>query len=383
MPLRHRFSWHLLTVAILVLAACAPAPIDDRAPDMKIAFFQDLSVPDSLDLVSPSFLAFDTVMQREVIEAEAIDVEMVQLDTGGDAAAAEEMAREVAADPAFVLAVVAPFWEEPPEVARILAGAGVPTMSLSPESASPWLASPSPPGDPAELWRRFVPGREAQGELLAEVAERTSSGDPICLVRDGSTYSADLAAGIATALGRTASTDIDVSDPIAAARELASPRCGLVVWTGSLPGVWELAEAMHGEGSTRAEPIDLAGDALKTVVPPGALDGAGLVGSVVCPCSDVSVATDLASRSFLNIYQSEHGLTPGVYAAEAWDAGHIAADAITSGTTTREGMREAFRRIDSHEGVAGTYIFDLDGEPVGLGAQVFMAAGTRWLPIQG
>ena len=44
-------------------ARCSPRarrPDADEAPVVRIAFFQDLSVPDHVDLVSPSFLAFDT-----------------------------------------------------------------------------------------------------------------------------------------------------------------------------------------------------------------------------------------------------------------------------------------------------------------------------------
>ena len=386
MPLHHRSSTvRLLAVAITVLVACTPAPRDDDPLAVKIAFFQDLSVPESLDLVSPSFLAFDTLVHREVVGGEGIDAEVVQLDTGGDAATAAAMAREVAADPSFVLAVIAPFWQEPPEVARILAEAAVPTMSLSPESASPWLSAPSPPGDPAELWRRFVPGRGTQAELLARVARRSSTDDatqPVCLVGDGSDYGSELAIGIAAALSPLSSTLIDGADASAAAHELASSGCGVVVWTGFPPGARDLAEAMREADPATERTIDLAGDALKAVMPLMSSGGEGVVvESVTCPCVDVSVALDLASRTFLNAYQSEHGLAPGVYAAEAWDAASIVAQALTSGGSTRAGMRAAFRAITSYDGVAQTYTFDSEGEPSGARAGLFTAAGTRWLPL--
>ena len=385
MLLPHRSSTvRLLAVAITVLVACSPVPRDDDPRAVKIAFFQDLSVPESLDLVSPSFLALDTVVQREVVGGEGIDAEVVQLDTGGDATTAAGMAREVAADPSFVLAVIAPFWKEPPEVARILAEAAVPTMSLSPESASPWLSAPSPPGDPAELWRRFVPDRGTQAVLLAGVARRSSDDatQPVCLVGDGSDYSAELATGIEAALGPLSSTLFEGADASAAAHELASSGCGVVVWTGFPPGARDLAEAMREADPATERTIDLAGDALKAVMPLMSSGGEGVVvESVTCPCVDVSVALDLASRTFLNAYQSEHGLAPGVYAAEAWDAASIVAEALTSGGSTRAGMRAAFRAITSYDGVAQTYTFDSEGEPIGARAGLFTAAGTRWLPL--
>ena len=97
-----------------VVPACSPSATED--PDVKIAFFQDLSVPDHVDLVSPSFLAFDMVVQRR-LEGQGVKAEVVQFDTRGDAGAAIEMAEEVAAEGSFVLAVAAPFWHEPAEVA--------------------------------------------------------------------------------------------------------------------------------------------------------------------------------------------------------------------------------------------------------------------------
>ena len=105
--------------------------------------------------------------------------------------AATEIAEQVAEDPSFVLAVAAPFWDEPPEVADVLAEAGVPTISLSPVSRSPWAAPTPPPGTAVELWRRFVPDRSAEASLLAKLADLRSpagASQPICLVNDGSRY---------------------------------------------------------------------------------------------------------------------------------------------------------------------------------------------------
>ena len=130
----------------------------------------------------------------------------MQLDTGGDEATAQDLADDVAADPSFVMAVVAPFWREPAGVARILAEAGVPTISLSPASPSPWTLPPNdrPPGDPGELWRRLVPDDEVQARLLAEIAARTSAGgerESVCLVNDESSYGTALLDAIDTHLG--------------------------------------------------------------------------------------------------------------------------------------------------------------------------------------
>ncbi len=334
--------------------------------------------------MSPSFLAFDMVVQRR-LEGQGVTAEVVQFDTRGDAGAAIEMAEEVAAEGSFVLAVAAPFWHEPAEVGRILAEAGVPTISLSPVSASPWVAPTAPAGEAGALWRRLVPDRTAEASLLAEIAGRRSAEgvpQPICLVEDGSEYGRGLVGQVEAGLGPWPSTRIDGSDAIGAAEEIATTGCRVVLWGGFPPGARELARAMRAAGSARGRPVDLAGDALKTTIPPTSPAGDGVVvGSVACPCVDVSLDLRLASRRFVNAYQSEHGLAPGAYAAEGWDAGRLAADAIAAGAVDRTAMQAAFRALTTHVGVARTYTFDDDGELLGAEPSLFAAAGTRWLPL--
>ena len=372
-----------IAVVLTVLASCSsPQAVPDR--EIKVAFFEDLSVPEHVDLVSLSFLAFEMVVRRRLDDSH-LAVEVVQLDTGGDAGAAVAMAREVAADPRFVLAVAAPFWREPAEVARVLASAGVPTISLSPDSPSPWRQEAPPPGDALELWRRLVPDRRAEAALLADLAaRRTPEGDAeqVCLVSDASPYGSELVRELEAALGEWPSTTIvDVSATTAAA-DVASSRCASVVWGGFPPGARDLARAMRESGSTRGRPVDLAGAALKTPVPPTSPAGDGVVvGSVACPCADVTLELELASRRFVNAYQSEHGLVPGIHAAEGWDAGRIASAAMAAGAVDRAGMRASMRALMGFEGVARHYTFTPDGELVAARAGSFVAAGTRWLPL--
>jgi ABC-type branched-subunit amino acid transport system substrate-binding protein len=372
-----------LAVVLTAGTACSSFSGGDEA-SVKVAFLQDLSIPDHVDLVSPSFLAFDMVVQRRLAGRGAA-VEVVQFDTGGDVSAATEIAEQVAEDPSFVLAVAAPFWDEPPEVADVLAEAGVPTISLSPVSRSPWAAPTPPPGTAVELWRRFVPDRSAEASLLAKLADLRSpagASQPICLVNDGSRYGRGLAGQIAEAAGGSA-TSIDGSDPVAAADAIATASCPVVVWSGFPPGARDLAKAMREAGSARGRPVDLAGDALKTAIPPTSPAGDGpVVGSVACPCVDVSTDLDLRSRRFVNAYQAEHGLTPGVFAAEGWDAGRVIADSVASGTVDRASMRATFASLRAYDGVARAYVFDGEGELVGASARLFVASGTRWLPLQ-
>ena len=381
MTFRLRSALASCFAVVLTAAACSSTSGDGVS--VKVAFLQDLSIPDHVDLVSPSFLAFNMVVQRK-LEGRSVAIEVVQFDTGGDASAATEIAEQVAGDPSFVLAVAAPFWNEPTEVAHILAEAGVPTMSLSPTSRSPWFASTPPPGVATELWRRFVPDRSAEASLLAELADLGSpagTSRPICLVDDGSRYGRSLAGQVEGEM-RGASTSIDGTEPVAAADAIAAVRCPVVVWSGFPPGARDLAKAMREAGSALGRPIDLAGDALKTAIPPTSPAGDGpVVGSVACSCVDVSIGLELHSRRFVNAYQSEHGLTPGVFAAEAWDAGRVIADAVASGAADRASMRGAFSALSTYDGVARAYVFDGEGELVGAAARLFVASGTRWLPL--
>jgi len=382
-PPRRSSSAVLLAVACTVLAACTPTGADESEM-VRIAFFQDLSVPDHVDLVSPSFLAFDLALQRRLAGL-GIDAEVVQLDTAGDAATALDMAHDVAADPAYALAVVAPFWHEPVDVAKVLADAGVPTISLSPVSASPWLGSAPPQGEALELWRRFVPDRAAEATLLAGIAARRSTegqAQPVCLVRDGSPYGRGLIEQLAAELGDWPATSIDASDPEAAAGRVREAGCPVVVWGGFAPGARSFARALRDAGAARGRPVDLAGDAMKTIVPPTSPAGDGVVvGSVACSCVDVSIGMRLSSRRFVNVFQSEHGLAPGVYAAEAWDAGRLTAGALESVGTDRASMRAWMRAFTAYEGVARSYAFDDQGELTGGRPGMFVAAGTRWLPV--
>src|SRR6186997_3409066 len=186
----------------LAASACRASDTDRGAtPLVRIAFFQDLSIGDHVDLVSPSFLAFDRAVHDGTVGMD-LAVEVVQFDTGGDPGTASTFARQVVLDPTFVLAVLAPFWEEPEDVGETLANGGVPTFSLSPQSASIWSAGPddgisasAPSGEPEELWRRFVPDQDLQAERLAGIVEDAvpeSSPDPACVLAEDTVYAREL-----------------------------------------------------------------------------------------------------------------------------------------------------------------------------------------------
>ena len=336
----------------LVGSACWSSGPDIAAtPLVRIAFFQDLSIGSHVDLVSPSFLAFDRAVHDGTAGMD-LDVQVVQFDTGGDPGAARTFARQVVLDPTFVLAVLAPFWEEPEDVGETLAKGGVPTFSLSPQSASIWaeaMASrdrdPSPAGEPDDLWRRFVPDQGLQAERLARIIEDAvpeTSADPACLFAEDTVYGRELRDAVEADLPVLVPTESPAAGDTDAAVEAVRAGCAKVVWIGTPEGGDELTEALQ---EADLDPtIALASDAMKTVMPIPGPDGSPMVDELTCPCRDVNLTNSDAARRFINAYQSATGLAPGVYAAEAWDAGTLTARAFHDGVRNRQQMRRLRRQ---------------------------------------
>jgi branched-chain amino acid transport system substrate-binding protein len=379
-------------VAALFSSACTGAgSAQDDDSTVRVGFLQDLTVPSHVDLVSPSFLAFEQAL-REGTEGSGAEVEVVQMDTEGDPVKAAEFAREIAADPSYVAAIVAPFWSEPADVATTLAEAGVPTVSLSPQSPSPWSAGEFGAPVPSDvalggLWRRLVPDRSVQAAELADLIghERERTGvpppDPVCRVVERSSYAEDLDDAIASALPpEVATTSVSEGD-MPAAIDLIRDGCSRLVWIGSTEGVSALAAAMADANLGAPAAIDLAPDAVKTVGPSSdrSLDDVAF-GSVTCPCVDVTTSLDPAAHRFINAYQAANGLPPGVYAAEGWDAGQMLARSIRDGAHDRSAVSDWLAPTTSWDGVSGSLTFDEAGELRQPRAHVFDAAGTRWLP---
>jgi branched-chain amino acid transport system substrate-binding protein len=377
---------------LLLLTACSSSrTAEEDRPLLRVAFLQYLSVPSHVDLVSPSFLSFDLALHR-VLDAQGIQVELevVQMDTEGDPTRAVEFAEEVAIDPSYVAAVVAPFWSEPADTARILAEAGVPTLSVSPQSPSP-SAPPRTANSPATLgsWRRFVPDGSFQVSALARMVEQAASPtapevpvEPVCIFAEDWPYSVDLQrdldAALPAAIVRTAPTPGDVDAAVADVEQ----GCSIVVWTGAPDGAVELTSALPDAQLVGGRPVDFAADALKTVIPPTVPNREGvMVGALTCPCVDVSTQRADDVRWFVNAYQSENGLAPGIYAAEAWDAANVLAGFLTAGARDREAVSAGLAQLEGFDGVAREYKFDEHGELLDPRVGRYVAAGSRWLRI--
>ena len=363
-----------------------PNRTEGATPLVRIAFFQDLSIGDHEDLVSPSFLAFDRAV-HDGIAGMDLDVQVVQFDTGGDPGTASKFARQVVLDPAFVLAVLAPFWEEPEDVGETLATGGVPTFSLSPQSPSIWAEAvasrdlgSSPAGEPEDLWRRFVPDQGLQAERLAEIIEDAlpeASADPACLFAENTISARELRDAVEADLSRLVPTESPAAGGIDTAVDAVRAGCAHGV-DGTPEGADELTQALQ---EAELDPtIGLATDAMKTVMPITGPGGSPLVGELTCPCLDVNLTNSDAARRFINAYQSATGLAPGIYAAEAWDAGTLTSNAFHDGVRDRQQMRDYVGSLDPYVGTGGPVRFDEGGELVDPQVSVYTPSGTRWIP---
>jgi branched-chain amino acid transport system substrate-binding protein len=349
---------------------------------LKVAFLQDLSSDEAAARATPAFqgakLAFDTASLREGLP---FPVELVSLDTGDDPATAASAAREIVADPAFVGAIAAPSLTEREQAAagNLLDPAGVPTITLSP--LGPNLSNPG-----WTAWRRAVADVTSEGQTIAAFVDSLRSPRRgACLLGDGSPGSRALLGAVA------ASTTSEVvlrwhtaaAEPgsLRVARAVSRSRCGVVVWGGSSTTGALIRRALHEAGGRRVAFV--GGDAMKDPMYLSVSGRAGLGTVAACPCADLSTSTDLAAQRFIQDYQADFGLPPGAFAAEAWDLAGMFVGALRDGASRAEVLASLWR-TDRFEGLAGTYVFQPDGEltPGSARVRLFRDEGGRWIRLK-
>jgi ABC-type branched-subunit amino acid transport system substrate-binding protein len=340
-------------MATFSLASCG-RPAEVGAPTAKVAYLQNLDVPDHVEIVSQAFLSLDDRFQ-------GTGFQVVDLDAGtaGSAAAA---AAEVAGDPSFVAAVIAPFLTMPGSAILALRRAGTPVIALSSAPSSPHQTARAAPG----AWIRWVADRAAQADLVARLARQAADGGKICVAAAEDAWSAGMGHAVLRAAGASA-VDLGGLDGAEGARR---PRCDALAWSGFSDDAIDLRDALP--------------PALPMVVTDGAQTASYLAAApadavtwAACTCVDLSTSTALDAQRFLNAFQAANGLGPGVYAAEAWDlAGLIAG---TPGAVRRSDLNTAMGSLVRYEGVAGVYQLGPSGD--GVGVHAARAVGSRWVPV--
>jgi hypothetical protein len=357
-------------LAVLLVAAalggCGSSSSPDEGP--RIAFLFDGSSGDADEVTGPALagLRFAALGTGRPETVQPLNVGLGVEETA-------EMLDEVAADPAVVAAVVAP-WTSPPEgsVER-LGEARVPVVSLS------WAWGPPPDG----VWRSLALDRTREAELLLG-AGTTTAGSPRCLAGDTNPTSTGLVGNVLVEASRRGAElrpagVVDQERPgtaAAVAGRLAGLGCEAILWTGG------------------AEALELLLDAdpdLLTVVGTSRLktEGGISVGVThparrllaVCGCADVTLSLDPALQRFIHDFQTESGGAPGPFAVEAYDAGRLLLDLAGSGG--RSAVAEQLGRLREVRGLLGTYELEPDGAlraaPTPPGT--WRASGSRWLPL--
>jgi branched-chain amino acid transport system substrate-binding protein len=377
--------WRVLVALCAALGASCTG-VDGADPPtpspvtVKIAYLADLSLDDASQLVSPGQFGLELAL-NEAGERGDLPVapEVVPMNTDGDEATAVDAAHEIARDPSYVATVIGPFWSEPPAVGDALDAAGVPTLSLS--ALDPALSSRG-----WSSWRRMVADQARQAESLgAAIRGDQQARRGVCLLGDGTQFARELAGLLSPELADLGSDSLTATpdDLDATVGSVRATGCGVVAWTGSAELVPSFLAAMEHAGLGR---IDVIGsDALKDDSFLAEADGAadGLV--VTCPCVDLTGSTSLEAQRFIHDYQSGFGSSPGVYAAESWDAAGMLAATFRTGATDRTAVREALAGMSTYHGLANDYRFTAEGELAGRSAVVssFRAAGLRWLAVGG
>jgi branched-chain amino acid transport system substrate-binding protein len=375
----------LVAATAILSAACSRVAVDPsptpvvaatvEPPTVKIAFFQDGSIPSANTHSLPAFLGLKLAISQ-AIDAGDLPVlpELVGFDTGGDPAVAAEMAQEVLDDPAYVAAVAGPFWGGTAPVGDAFEKAGLPTLSLSA------LGS-----DHGADWLRLVADQRRQAEALAGYVRGLRGGDGVCLWGDDSPYSVGLGKLLATDLrdDLLATSRFDPgSDPAqASAAAIRDAGCGTVVWTGFATGGALLRGALTQQGSAAIRFV--GADALKDdeylATAAAAADGT----VVACPCVDLSASSDERMQRFIHDYQAEYATPPGVYSAEGWDAGGMLLRAFREGATTGAAVLASMRGDAPYAGLANVYTLREDGglEPSAARIHLYRAESGRWVGL--
>src|SRR5262249_7965682 len=147
-------------------------------------------------------------------------------------------------------------------------------------------------------------------------------------------------------------------DPANAAQVAADADCTTVIWAGGPDAGAAAARVLRPAGVTF-----IGGDRL---LDPDFLSGAGTDAEgafALCSCRTRSSSTDLAARRFIQDYQSQHGVAPGAFAVEAWDAAHVILRALGEGRS-RTQVAHAIQDVAEIDGLEGTHRLRPDGEPV-------------------
>jgi hypothetical protein len=335
----------------------AVAPPPPRPEELRVAYLYDRAA-DARDAASTApyqaaQLAFDATGSGDAsdpaLELAAIDVSDRSVD---------EIATMIRDDVTYVAAIVAPRLTGQ---AAIVDALDVPVVSLSSRDRVA-----TEPG----AWRRLVPTTEHLG--MTTGAWAAAVGGDVCVVpptADGSRFAAAAARAVRDAGGDVHVASLDDADDVA---------CGAIVWTA---GSEDAGMALGALGRPRpwfvGGPDLRASDLLEVAGPV-----ANGVGSI-CACADVSTSLRLVDQRFVQLFQAEHGVSPGPGAVEAWDAANLIVQGIAAVGASRDALGPWIGSRTRFDGLGGAYVFAPGGELANPGGHTFRyrVDGGRWIEV--
>jgi hypothetical protein len=332
------------TCLVIASAGCGPdaATASDGGPVLRVAVLQFSDLEDPVELVSSSALAVDLAIEQAEARGElSADSSLWFIETANeDPEVVEDEARELAADPSVVAAVVTPFVNAP-DAERAFVDAGVPVFSFSALGGVPGSA----------LWRRVVPTAAAEAATIADL-----TGSDRCVAAQ-------------TALAPPVQ-GIDVgSEPEGTAHRVREEACSGVAWLGETDGAIALAVALGDAGGSVPLVVSAAARADR-LASEGYPDVQGV--AAVVPCRSVDVAVEIEARRFVHAYQAAHGVPPGLCAAEGFGLGRWLID-----HGSRSAIAQAFEVGASVETPVGPLEL---GHDEAVSPVVDRVIGVRWLP---
>ena len=352
------------SVAVAGLTACSGggshkggnAPTGSTAA-LKIGFFGALSGPDAqigVDIEQGERLA---VVQYDRTGPQS-PVTIDYFDSQGDPTKAAAGATKLVRD--GNLAVIGPAFAAESAVADpVFDQSRVPDVSASATTVD--LAQHG--------WRffhRVVADDGAQGRGDGDFLAKTQGVRTIAVVDDGSAYGAGLAAQVARQV-RTDGASVPVavhvnpsgSDYRAAVRQLVAVHPGAVFFGGNYEVAGRLVNQLRA-GGYRGVFMSGAGadDPRYVTTARSAAEGS----FISCACVDAT--QDRSADSFVKAYKSMYHTTPGVYAAEGYDAANFVLAAIDAGDTTAVAIND-YLGSHSYSGVTKSIRFLPDGNVAG------------------
>ena len=331
-----------------------PAPLDE----LDIAYVYDAELEGAEATATAPYqaveLAFDAAANDGALVA---PLRLVAFDVrGGDADRLDEIASAIADDPRFVGAIVSP---DVVGQAAVVSRLQVPVLSLSSRDR----VEGRHPG----TWIRLVPPVDVLGRAAGAWVAPDIAADPLCVSPgdDGSRF----ASAAASASGAKH------VEPSISPGEVTAQTCGAVVWAGDVDAAIELVSSLG-----RPRPTVVGGP---TIRDPRFVREAGPAANgtlSVCGCADLSTSLSLRAQRFVQVFQSEYGLSPGPGAVEAWDGARLLVRAL-AGVTTPADLASALAEVRAFDGLGGRYEIAPDGELSNAQAHVYRyrVEGGRWV----